>query len=186
MTSGRGSAKVSAYDAGGSFSGRTAGSGPANRGSSPFPPAIMVPSSSGLGYRPLTPKTRVRFPLGLPSDFKGLADNPLFFVSREYFPASLPHTAHLIASVQSGRWGFLWAFALSSGSTTRAIFMNPNPGEPGSLPKGIRHTDGGQGKRRVNHAWGGQARQKHCGQALSKNRVLSSHCSCRFLIPCSA
>ena len=25
----------------------------------------VAPSSSGLGYRPLTPKTRVRFPLGL-------------------------------------------------------------------------------------------------------------------------
>ncbi len=31
-----------------------------------------VPSSSGLGYRPLTPKTRVRFPLGLPQSIKGL------------------------------------------------------------------------------------------------------------------
>jgi hypothetical protein len=27
---------------------------------------LGVPSSSGLGYRPLTPKTRVRVPLGLP------------------------------------------------------------------------------------------------------------------------
>ena len=51
---------------GGSFSGRTAGSGPANQGSSPCPPAILVPSSSGLGRRPLTPVTRVRVPLGLP------------------------------------------------------------------------------------------------------------------------
>ena len=56
--------------AGGSFSGRTTGSGPVNLGSNPSPPAIflsnVVPSSSGLGYRPLTPKTRVRVPLGPP------------------------------------------------------------------------------------------------------------------------
>ncbi len=50
---------------GGSFNGRTTGSGPVNGGSNPLPPA-MVPSSSGLGYRPLTPTTRVRVPLGLP------------------------------------------------------------------------------------------------------------------------
>lgn len=56
--------------AGGSFSGRTAGSGPVNEGSNPSPPAKTVPSSSGLGYRPLTAKTGVRFPLGLPSKIK--------------------------------------------------------------------------------------------------------------------
>jgi hypothetical protein len=54
-----------AGESGGSFSGKTAGSGPANRGSNPRPPATMVPSSSGLGRRPLTPVTRVRVPLGL-------------------------------------------------------------------------------------------------------------------------
>jgi hypothetical protein len=81
---------------GGSFSGRTTGSGPVNRGSNPRPPAkdqqavcipernfhilkpagrhlhtayfylYGVPSSSGLGCRPLTPETRVRVPLGPP------------------------------------------------------------------------------------------------------------------------
>jgi hypothetical protein len=64
--------KIIPGEVGGSFSGRTAGSGPANQGSNPCPPATMVPSSSGLGRRPLTPVTRVRVPLGLFDDLKGL------------------------------------------------------------------------------------------------------------------
>ncbi len=97
---------------GGSFSGRTTGSGPVNQGSNPCPPAIflyglfhavikrlphhrmslrylfVVPSSSGLGYRPLTPKTGVRFPLGLPDHKKGFSqcETPLFFWSRIFRP----------------------------------------------------------------------------------------------------
>lgn len=84
------------------------GSGPIIQGSSPCPPAkkgfhqqelfrcdylswslkaecwqliFMVPSSSGLGYRPLTAETRVRVPLGLPRKFKGLTYlvNSFFF-----------------------------------------------------------------------------------------------------------
>jgi hypothetical protein len=39
----------------------------------------MVPSSSGLGYRPLTAKTRVRVPLGLPNNFKELAVTKAYF-----------------------------------------------------------------------------------------------------------
>ncbi len=57
--------KTERSETGGSFRGKTAGSGPANQGSNPCPPATMVPSSSGLGRRPLTPVTRVRVPLGL-------------------------------------------------------------------------------------------------------------------------
>ena len=34
-------------------------------------PFFLVPSSSGLGYRPLTSETRVRFPLGPPENIKG-------------------------------------------------------------------------------------------------------------------
>ena len=41
LTLERGSGTVCADEGGGSFSGRTAGSGPANRGSNPFPPAIL-------------------------------------------------------------------------------------------------------------------------------------------------
>ena len=44
----------------------------------------MVPSSSGLGRRPLTPVTRVRTPLGLP-DIKRFAGRQPFF-----FPCNLP------------------------------------------------------------------------------------------------
>lgn len=48
---------------------------------------IRVPSSSGLGYRPLTPKTRVRVPLGLPSDIKDLEKNLWsFFVCTSLSP----------------------------------------------------------------------------------------------------
>ena len=64
---------IVAGETGGSFRGRTAGSGPVNRGSNPCPPATMVPSSSGLGRRPLTPVTRVRVPLGLPGNIKGVS-----------------------------------------------------------------------------------------------------------------
>ena len=53
-----------------------------------------VPSSSGLGYRPLTPETRVRFPLGLPNISKGLTPpggvNPYLCVRQSIFqPYSL-------------------------------------------------------------------------------------------------
>ncbi len=51
---------------GGSSSGRTTDSDSVYRGSNPRPPATMVPSSRGLGRRPLTAATRVRIPLGLP------------------------------------------------------------------------------------------------------------------------
>jgi hypothetical protein len=76
---------------GGSFSGKTAGSGPANRGSNPRPPATMVPSSSGLGRRPLTPVTRVRVPLGLsgetqPLDFPQYSQGVLSLVSDDFRP----------------------------------------------------------------------------------------------------
>src|SRR3974390_1029355 len=43
------------------------GSGPSDKFSD------KVPSSSGLGYCPLTAETRVRFPLGLPKNINGLA-----------------------------------------------------------------------------------------------------------------
>ena len=36
-----------------------------------FTPVSQVPSSSGLGHRPLTPGTRVRTPLGSPDYFTG-------------------------------------------------------------------------------------------------------------------
>ena len=49
-----------------SSKGKTADSGSAYRGSNPLSPAIMVPSSSGLGRGPLKAKTRVRLPLGPP------------------------------------------------------------------------------------------------------------------------
>jgi hypothetical protein len=61
---------------GGSSNGRTPDSGSGYLGSNPSPPAkapslhsffSTVPSSSGLGYRPLTPATRVRTPLGPPA-----------------------------------------------------------------------------------------------------------------------
>ena len=39
---------------------------PKTKGEQKKAPLAGVPSSSGLGYRPLTPATRVRVPLGLP------------------------------------------------------------------------------------------------------------------------
>lgn len=58
---------------GGGVIGNTTGSGPVIEGSSPSPrawvgyyPALLAPSSSGLGRRPLKPVTPVRIRSGLP------------------------------------------------------------------------------------------------------------------------
>jgi hypothetical protein len=37
-----------------------------------------------------------------------------------------------------GWWSFFWACVLGGGFTTPAIFVNPNPGEAGNLPKSAR------------------------------------------------
>lgn len=57
---------------------------------------IMVPSSSGLGRRPLTPVTRVRTPLGPPKNyFKGLEAifKPFFVGKKSNTPHYIAHSA---------------------------------------------------------------------------------------------
>ncbi len=44
---------------------------------------IQVPSSSGLGHRPLTPGTRVRPPLGSPRNRQSLEDEALFLEGQD-------------------------------------------------------------------------------------------------------